>query len=93
MTDRIEVGDLVIIVRGHECQSAHWRGLIFTVTNIVRPERGEWYCPRCGTYSLYHSENAATGLAQDSYIPLSWLKRIPPLSKLESIKECEKVTV
>ena len=61
MSERIEVGDLVMIVRGHECIMKLYQGVIFTVTGLIMPRSGGWHCDRCGKDNAAGNEMAATG--------------------------------
>lgn len=99
MTDRpIQVGDLAVVVRGHNCVLELYGGVPFTVTALLAPYGGGWHCPKCDRYSAGPNAIGAEGLTKkDCGIPLSWLRRIPPLSELEgkrtqeSLREPRKV--
>jgi hypothetical protein len=97
MDKPISVGDLVMVVRGHECVVAKVGGVPYTVAAIVQKMFGGWYCPLCRTED--HGQSEALGarlvpLHKDdgAAIPLGWLKRIPPASELDSEKRDEKLT-
>lgn len=78
----IQVGDLVCVVKVH-CDK-QWLNHVFQVTGITRAIRK---CYVCG-----HQEemDTATGLSH-FYMPLAWLRRIPPLSELEGERTEEKL--
>ena len=92
MTERISVGDLVQVVRGHQCTVERFCGLIFVVAEIVQPRGGGWHCPHCNLDSAGPNEPAAgMYVGARNHVPLSYLKRIPPLSELESEQRKEEV--
>lgn len=88
MSEPIKVGDLVMIVC--QCCSDDYLGQIFTVQELAQGSE----CDDCGAQDdrpsaileLENAEYLAWGL------PMSWLKRIPPLSELEGEKRDEKLT-
>lgn len=93
MSDKpISVGDLVMMVRGHECVLARAGGRPFVVTALVHPWGGGWHCGICHKDSAGPNEIGAAGLGRGDGIPISWLKRIPPLDELESEKRDEEIT-
>jgi len=81
-SERIEIGDLVMIVRGHECAVARAGGIPFVVTGFALPYGGGWHCADCDKNDAWGNELAATGLWNGN-APLSWLKKIPPLVEFE----------
>jgi hypothetical protein len=92
MDKPISVGDLVMLVRGHECAMRLKGGLPWRVTRIVPQFGGGWHCPICGEHNLASGDlSGAQGCGTPPGIkgdpnggmPLSWLKRIPPLGDLE----------
>ena len=88
MDKPIAVGDLVMVVRGHQCAIDLIGGLPFTVLQIVNPVNGGWTCPVCGMRSAGGNEPAANRSGKDRVgIPLSWLRRIDPLCEPESVTE------
>lgn len=92
MTDRIQVGDLVMIVRGHECGLRVRGGIPYRVNGFSDQSGGGWTCNLCGARDLAQSDLVAARLwhtRPGAGIPLSWLKRIPPLSELEGVYEWE----
>lgn len=94
MSEPIQVGDLVMLVRGHPCvyESSHY-GVPYRVVEIIQPTGGGWHCSRCGEYDMHWGELAArlwhTG--DGNGMPLSCLKRIPPLDELEGVKTEEGI--
>ncbi len=90
MSERIKVGDLVMIVRGHECVMNLYQGVIFTVTGFVQPRFGGWHCARCGRDNAGGNEAAATGFHK-AHAPISWLKKIPPLTEPETVERKEEL--
>lgn len=87
MSDRpIAVGDLVMIV--WPCCSYH-ASKVFTVMDVIAYD-ATGVCKSCG-----HTVKKGTQLAAISDrigYPLSWLKRIPPMSELEGERSQEKLT-
>lgn len=97
MDKPISVGDLVMVVRGHECIVAKIGGVPYTVTAIATQMHGGWYCPVCRTEDLGKNELLGARLSPLhtnalSGIPLGWLKRIPPAGELEDVKRDEEIT-
>ena len=93
MTERISVGDLVMVVRGHECAVAILGGVPRRVYGFRPQTGGGWVCPSCRKRDIAPSATIGARLFQggDSAIPLAWLKKIPPLSELESEQRKEEV--
>ena len=81
MTERIEVGDLVIIVRVPRCCAVPKR-LIYTVLGFEK----DVFCMKCMTIL----NTSAARIDTTHAVPLSWLKRIPPLAELESTETTVK---
>ena len=81
MSDRpIVVGDLVVVVRGHEGAL----GFTFRVFQFCQQVGGGWTCPRCRLRDISPEELvAATWRDTPGGFPVGWLKRISPLSELE----------
>ena len=85
MTDRhISPGDLVVIIRAHRC-ATDLIGKVFTVGGF---SRNGSKCEECGEVffepSAYYASRAA--------VPLSWLKKIPPLNEPETVEQDEEAT-
>ena len=93
MTERaIAVGDLVQVVRGHSCLLDAIGGQVYVVDALNPPQGGGWHCPVCKQDNAGPDEIGAHApwmRNPRSGIPLSWLKRIPPLDELESTKTDE----
>lgn len=87
----IERGDLVMVVRGHSCTLAELGGAVFTVAGFEEPHNGGWRCVICGKHSAGPNE---IGALFEGYppkaIPISWLRKIPPIEDLET-RETETV--
>ena len=86
----ISKGDLVVMIRGHNCLLKLVGGIPFTVTTFLPPTGSPpgWYCSTCGMLSAGPAEVAAVygGVAA---VPISWLLRIPPPSELRLLEEKE----
>ena len=81
MTERIKVGDLVMVVRGHTCTINAVGGLPFTVEAIFGSIGAWWQCSRCKSRSVAPPSRYVHRWG--ACIPLPWLKRIPPLAVLD----------
>lgn len=90
MTDKpISVGDLVMVVRWpHGCiNPVIPLGKPFVVAQF-RVSSGK--CAKCGRFIHNPGRRSALGATSDGAgIPLSWLKRIPPLDELEGASLAE----
>lgn len=90
MTDEtIRAGDLVIIVHA-DCEFClHQLGQIHRVLSIdyLRPTcvEGSWLHKKWHNYRLKYQKVAR--FSPTFGVPLPWLKRIPPLSELETVTE------
>jgi hypothetical protein len=86
MSERIEVGDLVMVVRGHECGKSKFIGIVFTVERIEQAY--DYGCPQCGG-DMSDGRLLAFGRrpTRTGFVPLSWLKKIPPLTESAETKE------
>ena len=86
MSEPIKVGDLVMVVKKNVCGCDWSVGMVFKVIAIDRTQAKNWCC-KCG--ALYgpfdQAVNGVWGAA------LYRLKRIPPLSELESEKREEDI--
>lgn len=95
MDKQISIGDLVVAVRGHECLLERVGGIPFTVTGFLNPKGGGWTCTYCEMRSAGPNEVGVLGVRPDRkvtrnsapIIPISFLKRIPPLGDLEGEKD------
>ena len=87
MSDKpISVGDLVVVVREpRRCGQFFRLGLPYRVT-------GFFHACRCRNCNERFAEPSALIDGKYEAIPLSWLKRIPPLDEIESEKRDEKLT-
>lgn len=96
MAEPIKVGDLVMVVRGHSCVLEHKGGIPFTVTGIKPAIGGGFRCRMCGTRNIASHEYIAAELSfhnhRDCGVPITWLKRIPPLGELDDVKQDEEIT-
>ena len=88
MSEPIKVGDLVYVAR--DCCGA-WVGWTFFVVQLHAPQLS--LCPHCH-YKNVHTlaENPSWDCpGQLCYAPVEWLRRIPPLSELESEQHKEEI--
>jgi hypothetical protein len=85
----IKVGDLVMVVRPTPCcnVSTGAEGLIFTVANFDDYFKQCKFCSAPFQVSETSAEGASVGA-----IRVSRLKRIPPLSELDDVKNTEELT-
>jgi|KBSMisStandDraft_5_1062788.scaffolds.fasta_scaffold01547_3 hypothetical protein len=90
--DDIKPGDLVAVVRGHQCVINAVGGIPFEVDCVHRVTITgvSFICVRCG-----HAE-AAGGVRfvldrRGNTLPLPWLKKFPPLEVPEVFERDEKV--
>ncbi len=87
MSEPIKVGDLVVVVR--DCCDGELLGFVGEVrllhTDGLR-------CLRCGLVSGEHGAIVEFRQSFHDKLPLSWLKRIPPLEELEGEKRDEEIT-
>lgn len=98
MSEPIKIGDLVMLVRGHKCALDFKGGVPWQVTDIRMDEGFGMRCQICGQTGIGKNALRAGGMGTpagvkghpDGGMPLSWLKRIPPLSELDAIKREEK---
>lgn len=86
MSEPIKVGDLVQIVRPTTCcGDENATGLVFVVQAISVTD---WWC-ECGA----SGDDCVHAMHQDGEcVELSRLKRIPPLSELDDVKQDEEIT-
>ncbi len=87
MSEQIKVGDLVVVVRvNHRC-SEYLLGRIGVVNDIPVTHIGI-ECNKCGMHNLAfpNSPVAVITLRTRGWVPLSWLKKIPPLSEPETVE-------
>lgn len=88
MSERISVGDLVCVVRGMPCCNTQTgsEGMFFTVTNIQDCQNE--VCIHC---KMPLPAPAVFGCPGRRGIDLIRLKRIPPLSSLDSLQTDEPI--
>jgi hypothetical protein len=97
MSEPIKVGDLVMIVRGHDCLLRKRGFEPFVVLALIPQRAGGWKCGQCGERDLgkndaYGARAGWNKVSDDSSVPVSWLKRIPPLEELDDVKRDEEIT-
>jgi hypothetical protein len=94
MSDQIKVGDLVMVVRGHECTIAVFVGIPYTVQALHAQRNGGWRCPHCKETDIAPNEFTGAQLLPDRLhaIPLSWLKKIDPPALPEDVTRDEEIT-
>lgn len=92
MSGPIKVGDLVRVIRAHDCDPYRGYGTIFTVAKIA-PARNLW-CNTCGAVYASDGRPLAYGTIADGagWHPVEWLRRIPPLHELEDERPEDEVT-
>ena len=81
MSERIEVGDLVICVRAHLPCAESAIGMVFIVQKLN--PRGS----RCDVCGETHNGEISAHWAPHYALPLSWLRKIPPLTESERTTE------
>lgn len=86
---QIRVGDWVRVVRNCDCHPEDGYGVIFCVEGIVAATG--WNCG--GPHWFFNGEPLAYGRTWkgDGHHPIAWLRRIPPLSDLETVRTHEEV--
>jgi hypothetical protein len=87
VSEPIKVGDLVVVVKACcDMMVKHKNfGRVFTVTGF---NTGRLKCHHCA-FRVPNATWAEFGL-YEAYLP--WLKRIPPLSELDDVKNTEELT-
>ena len=91
----ISVGDLVMVVRGHECVVNLKGGIPYRVKGFSMQKNGGWMCGECGSKDLAVNDLVAAILWQvipGNGIPLSWLKRIDPDALTDDVQTKEELT-
>ena len=84
----IKTGDLVVVVRGHECDL----GNIFRVSKMMSAPSGHWHCLQC-RWGAWSDDVGCFRDGPGGYgAPLSWLRKIDPLDELEKTEREEEIT-
>lgn len=87
MSTDIKPGDLVVVVRGSPC--GHTNNLIGKVFTVLGIHPVGARCTDCGFKILMPCAMYRAGCA----VPFAWLKKIPPLADIETVKREEEITV
>ena len=90
MSEPIKVGDLVQVIKQASCGCHEHLGHVFVVEEVL-PAWADGYCTKCRRTIIPSGEMVAAW-PDWGYTELSRLKRIPPLSELESEKNKEELT-
>lgn len=88
--NEIKAGDLVQVVRCC-CVAYVDMTATFVVTRLNRPSLRD-HCGTCKTVLPDEPFAMATDNAGEGGIPVSWLKRIPPLGELDDVRHDEEIT-
>ena len=89
----IKVGDMVMVVRGHECVVATVGGIPYTVRAILNQVGGGWRCGICGTRDIAPNETLGAQFYTAMHgIPLSWLLKIDPPADDETTEQPEEIS-
>jgi hypothetical protein len=93
MSEPIKVGDLVAVKKA--CCIAMMAHPIFTVGGFESFQGWRIVCRSC-LQTFPDASFATVAGARNSegefHVPISWLKRIPPLSELDDVKHDEEIT-
>ena len=86
MSDPIKVGDLVMVVRYHDCEPSHGCGVVFMV-EALDTARDHW-CSRCNA-SLNDGRLLVLGTrnAKKGWLSASFVKKIDPPALEETTDE------
>jgi len=95
MTDLIEPGDLVRVIRSH-CPAA-WeeeQGTYYVAGSGVYPQSVGWalrctFCHRFYAFPGTAVVDIPTVPGRDAAHPAAWLKKVPPLGELNEIEETQ----
>ena len=90
MSDPIDVGDLVQVVQSRACCTKYADGAELFVVVAVKQRHITLWCCYCD--SLLPNEPFAAGAVFEWGMPLSWLRKIPPLADLESTETKKEIT-
>lgn len=83
----IQMGDLVMFVRS--CCLGFRDGASIFIVGSLRPSRASGTCSSCG--GSLPDEPYASDAPQHPGAPISWLKKIPPLSELGDVETKETI--
>lgn len=92
MSEPIKEGDLVMVVRGHQCLFNRMAGKPFRAVLTTGRSCG---CSVCAPSAKIYTAGPAVvwpGELSTAFIPVEYLKRIPPLSELGDVKQDEEIT-
>jgi hypothetical protein len=78
----IQIGDLAMVIRWPHEHGLKMLGGVITVQGFLDMV----HCPLC---NLLFEERSAVYMESLKAVPLSWLKRIPPLTELEGLESEE----
>jgi hypothetical protein len=91
MSEPIKVGDLVRVVRACDCKPLRGYGTIFMVEKIETAFN--LTCKHCSAVIRDGRPLAYGTISKGSgWHPLAWLRRIPPLSELDDVRQDEEIT-
>ncbi len=86
VSERIEVGDLVMVVRGHICAVNTFGGIPMEVMGIGLSAPRGYCCSRCGARGV-HPQELYARFHPIWKLPVSYLKKIRPLMALTDRRE------
>ena len=89
MSEPLQVGDLVMVVRATRCGCTPAIRKVFTIGALSREWAGR--CVTCGAISYPTGTLTAYWKEEDGWLEVDRLKRIPPLPELESEKRDEEI--
>ena len=90
MSERIEVGDLVMVVRGHSCNLETYGGIVFTVLAIVSVSKNIWKC--YNGHSVDIGRKFVVQVEESIGLPIDWVKKISPIPEPDSVENREELT-
>lgn len=90
MNEPIKAGDLAYLSQDHDCGSGEGAaGIVVQVDRVFTPV--PVHCCNCNRPVMVQASFKLSD--GDTYsVPLSWLRRIPPLSALDDVKHEEELT-
>lgn len=89
MSEPIKAGDLVEVIATSGCAHIDYRGYYKRVERIIPAM--ELVCEECNA-SIGRHVHAEFTDEYPAHLPLSWLRRVPPLEELEGEKQDEEIT-